>query len=200
MTLILDEVKEQESTNKIDWGRVDDGTYPARIAQVVDFGIQPQTAWDTGEPIESKPIVYVCWEFPTSRVEFDNDEGTTSLPRWQGKEYPVSKHEKSNLMKLVGTLKPNLRTIDELSNLPSMVQIGSTKGGNAKVAAVLQPMQGMDVAELENDAVFFDFDHPTQETFEALKFWQQKKIRAAENYTGFADAWGEEQVAPEGEY
>ena len=198
MTLILDEVKEGGS--KVDWGRVEDGTYPARVAQVVDFGVQPQTDYETGAEAESKPVVYITWEFPTSRIDLENDEGTTSLPRWQGKEYKVSKHEKSNLMKLVGALKPKLRSLDEFCNLPSMVQIGTTSGGNAKIAAVLPPMQGMEVPPLENDAVFFDFDHPTQETFEALKLWQQRKVREAENYTGFADTWGEGAKQEGGDY
>ena len=198
MTLILDEVKES-GKKKQDWGRIPEGTYPARIAQVIDFGIQPQTAWDTGDAIDSKPIVFITWEFPTSRIELDNDDGTTSLPRWQGKEYTVSRHEKSNLMKLVGSLKRDLRSLDEFCNLPSMVQMASTSSGNAKIAAVLPPMSGMDVAPLENDAVFFDFDHPTQESFEALKPWQQRKVKEAENYTGFADTWGEEEQ-PKGDY
>lgn len=198
MTLILDEVKEGGS--KVDWGRVEDGTYPARVAQVVDFGVQPQTDYETGAEAESKPVVYITWEFPTSRIDLENDEGTTSLPRWQGKEYKVSKHEKSNLMKLVGALSPKLRSLDEFCNLPSMVQIGTTKGGNAKIANVLPPMSGMEVPPLENDAVFFDFDHPTQETFEALKMWQQRKVREAENYTGFADTWGEGAEQSEGDY
>lgn len=200
MTLILDEVQAGNNKKKQDWGRIDEGTYPARVAQVVDFGIQPQTDYETGAEAESKPVVYITWEFPTSRIELENDEGTTSLPRWQGKEYKVSKHEKSNLMKLVGSLKPNLRSLDEFCNMPCMVQIGSTKPGNAKVANVLPPMQGMDVAPLENDAVFFDFDHPTQETFELLKPWQQRKVKEAENYNGFADTWGEQETAPAGDY
>ena len=198
MTLILDEVK--EGGNKVDWGRVEDGTYPARVAQVVDFGVQPQTDYETGAEAESKPVVYITWEFPTSRIDLENDEGTTSLPRWQGKEYKVSKHEKSNLMKLVGALKPKLRSLDEFCNLPSMVQIGTTSGGNAKIAAVLPPMSGMEVPPLEHDAVFFDFDHPTQEAFEALKLWQQRKVREAENYTGFADTWGEGAEQDGGDY
>ena len=194
MTLILSEVK----SGGTDFGRVEDGTYPARIAQVVDFGIQPQTDWQTGEPTDSKPRVMVTWEFPTSRIELENDEGTTSLPRWSSKEYTVSKSDKSNLMKLVGALAPKARGLDELINLPCMVQVGSTSGGNAKVLAVLPPMTGVDVAALENESVFFDFDHPEEGLFKTLKPWQQRKVVEAENYTGFADTWVEAET--QGDY
>ena len=195
MTLVLAEVKKAGT----DFGRIEEGTYPARIAQVVDFGIQPQTDWKTKEPTASKPRVMITWEFPTSRIELENDEGTTSLPRWQGKEYTVSNSEMSNLMKLVGTLKPKARSLDELLNVPCMVQIGSTSGGNARVDNVLPAMQGMEVAELEKDSAYFDFDHPEEELFLALPPWQQRKIKEAENYNGFADGWGEEATT-EGDY
>lgn len=196
MTLILSEVKKGGT----DFGRVEDGTYPARITQVVDFGVQPQTDWQTGEPTDSKPRVMVTWEFPTSRIELENDEGTTSLPRWCSKEYTVSKSDKSNLMKLIGALAPKARSLDELINLPCMVQVGSTSGGNAKILAVLPPMSGVDVAELEKDSVFFDFDHPIEDLFKALPEWQQRKIKEAENYTGFADTWVDEEDKAEGDY
>ena len=193
MTLILSEVKKGGK----DFGRVDDGTYPARIVQVVDFGIQPQTDWKTKEPVDSKPRVMITWEFATSRIELENDEGTTSLPRWTGKEYTVSNSDMSNLMKLVGTLAPKARGLDELVNLPCMVQIGSTSGGNAKVEQVLKPIEGMDVAPLEKSSMFFDFDHPEEALFKELPIWQRRKIMEAENYEGFADTWMEE---PDSEY
>lgn len=193
MALVLAEMK---SGGK-DFGRVEDGTYPARIAQVVDFGIQPQTDYKTGEPTDSVPRVMVTWEFPTSRIELENDEGTQSLPRWCGKEYTISKSEKSNLMKLVAALAPKARSLDELCNLPAMVQVGSTSGGNAKVTNVLPPMKGMDVAPLEKDSVFFDFDHPNKEAFMSLPAWQRGKIKEAENYNGFADEWVKEEEGSE---
>lgn len=187
MTLKLDEVKQAG----IDFGRVEDGTYPARIVQVIDLGIQPQTHHKTHEILPSKPVVMITWEFPTSRVEFENDEGTTSLPRWVSKEYTISRSDKSNLMKLVNALAPKAKDISELINLPCMVQIGSTSGGNAKVINVLPPMSGIEIADLENDTSYFDFDHPEQELFDTLKKWQQRRVREADNYEGFADTWGE---------
>lgn len=189
MSLVLSEIK---SGGK-DFGRVDEGTYPARIVQVVDFGIQPQTDWQTGEPTASKPRVMITWEFPTSRIELENDEGTQSLPRWLGKEFTLSNSPKSNLIKLVGALAPRATSLDELVNIPCMVQVGSTSGGKAKVVQVLPSMEGMDVATLENDASFFDFSDPNEDLFKALPKWQQGKVLEAENYEGFADSWMPEE-------
>jgi hypothetical protein len=186
MSLVLAEMKQSGN----DFGRVEEGTYPARICQVIDFGVQPQTDWQTGEPTTSKPRVMITWEFPTSRAEITNDEGTQSLPRWLSKEFTISKSDKSNLIKLVSALAPRASSLDELLNLPCMVQVGSTSGGKGKVLTVLPAMQGMEVAELENDTAFFDFSHPVQELFESLHVWQQGKIKEAEDYNGFADAWG----------
>jgi len=193
MSLVLSEMKGN------DFGRIEEGTYPARIAQVVDFGVQPQTDYQTGEPTKSKERLMITWEFPTERIELENDEGTQSLPRWLGKEFTISPSEMSNLMKLVSSLAPRASSLDELLNMPCSVQVGSTSGGKAKVVNVAPIMKGMEVAELENDSTYFDFSHPNEDLFKVLPLWQRNKIKDAENYNGFADDWVVESDAEKSE-
>ena len=69
-----------------------------------------------------------------------------------------------------------------------MVTIGSTATGNAKVVNVAKPMKGAEVGELQNDTFHFDFSHPDMELFDGLLEWQQKKIKSALDYNGFADS------------
>jgi len=191
MTLVLKNVKTGGA--KKDLGRIPDGTYPARIAQVVDFGIQPQTDYQTGAPTESKPRLMITFEVPSERIKFEDKEGNeVDRPRWIGKEYTISTFEKSNLMKLVQTLKPDAASFDQLLDLPCLLSVGSTKTGNAKVTNVMQVMAGVEVPELENPATYFDFDVPDQELYMSLPRWQREKIKEAENYSGFADTWLEE--------
>ena len=184
MSLILAEVQ----SAKKDYGRVDDGTYFGRVVSVVDLGIQPQTDWQTKEPTDSKPRVMITWELPSERIEIEQEDGTTvSKPRWIGKEYTLSTFDQSNLMKLLSAIAPNATSLDELLNVPGMVQVGSTATGNAKIVSVMPAPKGMAVPELENETLHFDFTHPDLELFSKLPQWMQTKIKEADNYDGFAD-------------
>lgn len=184
MSLVLAEIK----TPKKDYGRVDDGTYFGRFVSVVDFGIQAQTDWQTKEPTDPKPRVMITWELPSERIDIEQEDGTTvSKPRWIGKEYTLSTYDQANLMKLMAAVAPNATALDELLNVPCMIQVGSTQNGNAKVVSVMPAPKGMEVPELENETLHFDFSHPDLELFNKLPNWMQKKIKEAENYDGFAD-------------
>lgn len=184
MSLVLAEVK----SPKKDYGRVDDGTFFGRVVSVVDFGTQPQTDWKTKEKIDSKPRVMITWELSSERIEVEQEDGTTvSKPRWIGKEYTISTYEQANLMKLLAAVAPQATSLDELLNVPCMVQVGSTENGNAKVVSVMPAPRGMEVPELENETLHFDFSHPDLELFEKLPLWMRNKIKEADDYEGFAD-------------
>jgi hypothetical protein len=191
MTLILKDVKSPRK----DYGRLEDGTYPARIVQVVDFGIQKQTDWQTGEETDPKPRLMITWEVPGETITIEDKEGNSEeRPRWQGREYTISSFEQAGLMKLVSALKPDLESFDELLNLPCMIQVGSTSGGKAKITSVMSMPKGVPVGDLANEPTMFDFDNPNRELFESLPNWQQEKIKSALNYDGFADTWTKEAV------
>ncbi len=187
MSLSIAEVK--KNTGKKDFGRVEDGTYPARIVSVVDLGSQMQTDYKTGDETGYKEKVMITWEFPTERIEITKDGETRSMPRWQGKEFTLSFNEKAALTKLVGNIAPDIAVLSELINIPCAVSIASTSGGNAKVDTVSKPMKGFETPDLENDTVFFDFSNPEENLFNSIPLWMRKKITHAENYSGFADDW-----------
>jgi hypothetical protein len=190
MTLILKDVP----SNRKDYGRHEDGTYPSRVVQVIDFGIQKQTDWKTGEETDPKPRLMVTFETPNEVIEIEDAEGNVrEMPRWIGREYTISTFEQAGLMKLIAALKPDAESFDEILNLPCMIQVGTTSGGKAKVTQVMAMPKGVPVGELANEPTFFDFDNPNQELFESLPTWQRKKIKEALNYNGFADMWSEER-------
>ncbi len=56
-------------------------------------------------------------------------------------------------------------------------------------------MKGMPVPELIRKAYSFDFDAPDEETFLLMPPWIRTKLIDAENYTGFAAAWGVQEEA-----
>ncbi len=188
MTLELNKM----TSGKTKAPRIEEGTYMARIASIIDLGIQPQTDWQTGEATDPKPRALFTWELPTETIEItDADGNVEDKPRWMSKEYTLSNYEMSNLYKLLVALgKKDVVSLDELLDTECMVTIGSTINGNAKIVAVVPTPKGMPVPALANEAKFFDFDNPSEELFDAQPSWIQEKITDAENYEDFADTWG----------
>lgn len=184
MALALDK---QQSKQKTDYGRIEDGTYPARVVQIIDLGMQVQTDWQSGEPktyddgnTVIKPEAYVNFEFPTERIEVNGED----KPRWAGKQYVISSHEKAALMGLMAATAPGSNNVADALTKPCTVTIGSTSGGNAKIINVAPLMKGFYVPELENPAVVFDFDDPDMSVWDKIPNWIKEKIKSATNYEG----------------
>ena len=192
------------TSTKKDFGRMEDGTYGARIVSVIDLGIQHAKDWKTQkhqyhvldedgkwakngndflfttEPTEApdlKPQVMITFEFPTERIEI-NDE---TKPRWMGKEYTLSANEKAGLVKLIAAVKPGTTKLGELINAPCFVSIGSTDKGKAKITGVSAPMKGVVVDDLENPTTVFSLSDPKVEEWDKIPEFLKKKIKEAVN-------------------
>ena len=165
-------------------GRVEDGTYAARIVQVVDLGVQ-KGEYKGEETI--KPEVMITFEFPTETLTIDGEE----KPRWLSKQFTVSMNEKSALYALVQAFDIDGKATrrgskpEGLLGLAGMVTVGSTASGNAKVAGVSRLMKGLTVPELFNDPIYFDLDSTSDannDSFQKLPQWLQEKIQTAMNF------------------
>lgn len=191
---------------KKDFGRAEDGAYPARIVQLIDFGKQYATDFKTGEikkyddgneVIQHK--VWITFELPTETIEVD----AVSKPRWYGKEYVVSTHEKAALTGLLKAADPKGehtakgRNVRGLLGLPVMITIGSTSSGKAKVAAVSAVPKGLPVDPLANPESFFDLDSDDVAMFEALPNWMRERITSGVDFdsTKFYQAINAQDVA-----
>jgi len=180
MSLQLAEIN--SASKKKDFGRLEDGNHLARIVSVIDFGLQPQTDYNTKEKIDSKKIVTITFETPDEQLTYTKDGEEVTKPRWISKDYTLSMHEMAALYKLVKAIKPDCSSLDELLNVPCMINVGSTSGGKAKIVSVSKPMKGSTVGELENDSFHFDFDNPSKELYDGLLDWQKKKLQEADNF------------------
>lgn len=163
-----------------DFGRIEDGTYVARLVQVIDLGQQEITDWKTKEFKGYGHRLWIVFEFPTEKITINGEE----RPRWQGREYALSFHEKSGLTKLVNALDPQgkAKTLPELLGSPAMVTIGSTSGNNAKIENVVSLPKGFQVDDLENPAKALDLSEPDLEVFESLPDWLKEKITSSKDF------------------
>ena len=174
---------------KQDLGRIEDGTYPARVVQIIDLGMQVQTDWKTQEVktyddgnTVIKPEVYINFEFPTERITIKEED----KPRWLGKQYILSAHEKAALTAMMKAVAPGSTNVADALTKPCSVTVGSTSNGNPKVTNVAPLMKGMAVPELENPATVFDFDNPDMDVWRSKSFpqWLKDKCMEATNYQG----------------
>ena len=176
------DISKYKTTGTKDFGRSEDGNYPARLAQVIELGLQPMEDYTTKEAKDPKPRCMLTFEFPTETIEVGGEE----KPRWYGKEYTLSGHEMAALPKVVSALDPGGEETD-LSKLLSravMVEIGTTSGGKAKVVNVSKLMKGLTVDQLVNDPVVFSLDNPDKKVFEKFPQWIREKIEGALDYEG----------------
>lgn len=175
----------EKKQNKKTYPRVEDGAYPTRIVNIIDFGKQVETDYKTGEPKtydDGNPIikhkVWIQFEFPTELIEIEGE----MRPKWVGKEFSISNHEKSALFNLMKAVDPKGestnkgRNVAGLLGLPAMVTVGSTSGGKAKIVTVSPMPKGVRVDALQNPEVLFDLDGDDLETFNSLPKWMQDRI------------------------
>lgn len=202
---------EEAGKEKVDYGRIEDGSYVARIVRIIDLGVQHNTNFRTSKPqyhvldaagkwkkngndfmytdeVTSAPDLshklWIDFEFPTEVIEIDGAE----KPRWQGKEFTFSMNEKAALYKLVHAADPGLKKTLKGRNpagilgCPLMVTIASTSGGKAKITTVSPLIKGMEVAPLANPTLFFDLDSNDRKTFDSLPDWMKKRIQEGVGY------------------
>lgn len=170
------------------------GTYPAKVAQIVTLGKQYKRNWQTQE-IETwddgnliiQEVMYISFEVEDEYVTIGDEQ----QPRWIGKEYTISLHEKSALTALLKMLKQD--PSDNLENALGkgvLLTVGATSSGNAKISGVAGLMKGMTVSPVENaeKSFLFDFDEPDATKAALVPNFLRNKMKEATNYTGSACA------------
>lgn len=171
----------QGDNEQQDFGRIEDGSYPARLVQVIDVGQQERIDFETGQSTgEYHQRAFLTWEFPTETIEINGEQ----WPRWLSQEVTVSFHERAKLPQIIAALDPKKEAqhLGDLLGKPALVTVGSTKNNKAKVTNVVQLPKGMQVDDLKNQPVVFDMDNFDEEVFNNLPQFIQNKIREARNF------------------
>jgi len=188
------------------------GTYPARLVQVIDLGIQAQRPYQ-GQ--EKPPAHMVSFTYELLDVFMLDEEGNDieDKPRWISEQFPIY-HPSADLAKStkrVKALDPDNDFDFDLSKLvgqPCMVTTAhkESKGKTYCNISNVTTMRARDVAkapQLVNDPVVFSLDEPDMAVFKKLPEWLQTKIKENLEYNGsnLQEALGEkvEESASTGE-
>lgn len=169
-----------------DYGRIGEGTFPARIVQIIGLGRHENTNWQTGAVMlddDGKPKpptnkVMITYELPTETIEIDGEQ----KPRWTSKEYNLFFSDKAALAQVLNAAAEGSDDLEDALGKAVSLTIGTTSGGKDKVTAVTKLMKGVEVAELSQEAKIFNFDDPDIEVYNNLFDWQKKKMQEAVNF------------------
>jgi hypothetical protein len=167
-----------------DFTPVPAGTHFAVCCMVADLGKQRISSQMFGESIKHQ--VYIRWQIPAERVEWEKDGEKHEGPAVIGKTYTLSLGDKANLRKDLEAWRTVPFTPDQLMGFdiskllgaPATLTVTHTeKNGKvyANVASLGGIPKGSAKPELEGEAILYDVDNLG--TFEKLPKWLQEKVQ-----------------------
>lgn len=179
--------------DRVEQPNIEPGVYPARIVQVIDFGLQPQRPYQ-GQ--EKKPVNEVGFTYElvdTFMIDKDGNE-VEDKPRWISETLPwygldadkAKSVQRYNAADPNGVFEGNLALIVDT---PVNVSIVNNKSGdkiydNIASIAAMRPRDAAKVPELKNPPKVFDLDDPDMEVFGSFPQWIQDKIKGNLNFEG----------------
>lgn len=174
---------------------MDEGTYPARVVQVIDFGVQPQRPFK-GVPKAPAQTIYQTYEFLDEFCKDENGEDVEDKPRWLSEDFPLFSLEAdlAKSTKRYYALDPDEKYGGDFLLLvgePCMVTInqyeskGKIRNGVSSVAA-MRPKEAAKAPALVNPPKVFVIDAPDLEVFKSLPDWMQDKIKGSLEFEGSA--------------
>jgi hypothetical protein len=174
---------------------MDEGTYPARVVQVIDFGIQEQRPFK-GVAKPPAQTIYQTYEFLDEFCKYEEGNDLVVMPRWLSEQFPLHSLEAdlAKSTKRYYALDPDEKYGGDfllLAGEPCMVTInqyeskGEMKNGVSSVAA-MRPKEAAKAPQLVNPPKVFVIDNPDLEVFKSLPEWMQDKIKESLEFEGSA--------------
>lgn len=165
-----------------DFKRAPAGSHIAVCNLVADCGLQPGSQAFPAP----KRKVYIRFEIPAERVEYEKDGKTMEGPLTIGSFYTASMNEKATLRKHLEGWRGRKFTDDEAAAFDVSKIIGkacmisvveSENGGKtySNIAGIGSLPKGMPVPEAENDLLLYDADSGAAQ-YDLLPKWLKEKI------------------------
>lgn len=195
------------NTNKITGGGgskqapLESGTYPVRLVQVIDLGLQKQRPFlGNGEAEEKDPQyeLNLTYEFLDEFIVDEDGNEDTDKPRWLSEQIPVYSldSERAKSTQRYYALDPEKDSGGDWTGLvgnPAMINIvqnegkGKSKGkvyNNIKGLTTMRAKEASKAPDLKNDPKVFDLETPDLTIFKSLPDWLQDKIKENLEYEG----------------
>lgn len=194
MALNASKVDSGNSGNRVEQEALEAGTYPARLVQVLDLGLQPQRPYQGQEKPPMNEIM-LTYELADEFMKDEEGNEIEDKPRWQSEIIPLHnlKADKAKSTKRYEALDPNGNYGGDFSqcvDTPVNVTLVQNKSADGKIyvnvagITAMRPKDSQKAPELKNPPKVFDLDAPDLEIFGSLPEWVQDKIKKNLNYQG----------------
>ena len=193
MALNASKVAGAPSANRIVQENLEPGNYPARVVQIIDFGLQPQRPYK-GEDKPPAQEIGITYELLDEFMKDEEGADIEDKPRWISENFPL-RNLKADLAK--STKRYNALDVtneyggdfSQLLETPCMVTVVNNASGdkiydNVGNVSPMRPRDAANAPELVNPSKFFDLDAPNLEVFTSFPQWIQDKIKGNLNYKG----------------
>lgn len=190
---------EYNNNNRVEQPALEAGTYPARLVQVIDLGIQEQQPFK-GEPKPPAHMIMTTYEFVDEFIVDEEGEPVEDKPRWLSEDFVLHSldSELAKSTKRYLALDPDAGKANgdwtKLIGEPVMVTIVANpgKGKNAgKVfnnivsTSAMRKKEADKLPALKNEGKIFDIDDvSTIDILMTLPKWIQDKIKNSLEFEG----------------
>lgn len=192
--------KKFEGNKRVDQEALESGTYPARLVQVLDMGVQEQQPFK-GEPKPPVQELMVTYEFADEFIKDEDGNDVEDKPRWLSETFPLHPLD-SDLAKSTKryySLDPNVEYEGDWTQLigsPVMVTVVNNPGkgknagkvfNNIASTSAMRKKEADKMPELKNPGKVLDLDDAdTADILLTLPEWIQKKVKDGLEWEGCA--------------
>jgi hypothetical protein len=176
---------------------LEEGSYPARIVQIIDLGLQEQRPYQGQE----KPPAYemnITYELLDEFMLDEDGKEDEEKPRWISEIIPVHnlKSDKAKSTKRYMALDPNLDHDGDFTALlgePCNVTIVNNEGkgvnkgkvyNNVAGISAMRPKDAAKAPDLVNPSVVFSLDEPDVDVFNKFPDFLKDRIKNNLEYNG----------------
>ncbi len=176
---------------------IEPGTYPIRVAQLIDLGLQPQRPWQ-GEEKPPAHEMMITYELLDEFCVDEDGNPDEEKPRWLSETIPLRslKAEKAKSTQRYYALDPNEDCEGDfvaLAGMPANASITQNAGkgknagkiyNNIQMLSTMRPKDAAKAEPLKKEPKVFVLDEPDLEVFNSLPEWLQDKLKSNLEYAG----------------
>jgi len=179
--------------NRTPQANIEPGTYPARLVQIIDLGLQAQRPYQGKDKPPAQEIM-LTYELVDTFMVDENGEELTDKPRWISETLPFYGlyADKAKSTQRYNALDPSgefdgdfAKAIGQPINVTIVNNaVGDKVYDNIATISAMRPRDADKCPELVNPAKLLDLDAPDLDVFNALPEWLREKIKGNLNYKG----------------
>lgn len=179
--------------NRVVQANIEPGTYPARLVQILDLGLQAQRPYQGKDKPPAQEIM-LTYELVDEFMKDEAGNEVKDKPRWISETLPFYGlfADKAKSTQRYNALDPNgeydgdfSKAIGQAVNVTIVNNaVGEKVYDNVATISTMRARDANNCPDLVNPPKLFDLDDPDMDVFNSLPEWLRDKIKGNLNYKG----------------